>query len=40
MPALYEMRTLSHDVFINKCNILSPNMLNSGEDAAWRKELG
>jgi hypothetical protein len=39
-PALESIRTLSHNVFIDECNILSRNMLNNGEDAAWRKELG
>jgi len=39
-PDLEQIRTFSHNVFIDECNILSRNMLNNGEDAAWRKELG
>lgn len=39
-PALEQLRTLSHNVFIDECNILSRNMINKGEDALWRKELG
>jgi hypothetical protein len=39
-PALEQLRTLSHNVFIDECNILSRNMLKNNEDATWRKELG
>jgi hypothetical protein len=39
-PALEKQRTLSHDVFIDTCNILSRNMLKNEEDASWRKDLG
>jgi len=38
-PDLEQIRTFSHNVFIDECNILSRNMLNNGEDATWRKEL-
>ena len=39
-PTLEKQRTLSHNVFIDECNILSRNMLKNGENASWRKELG
>ena len=39
-PALEQSRTLTHNVFIDECNILSRNMLKNNEDATWRKELG
>lgn len=39
-PAIESVRTISHNVFIDECNIISRNMLKNGEDASWRKELG
>ena len=33
-------RTRCHDAFIACCNILSRNMLASGEDNQWRSEIG
>lgn len=35
-----ELRTRSHNAFIDSCNILSRNMANNGEDVTWRKMLG
>lgn len=39
----YEMeglRRAKHNAFIDSCNILSREMIKTGEDASWRKELG
>ncbi len=33
-------RTASHNAFISTCDILSRNMLNSGEDNSWRTQIG
>jgi len=33
-------RTVSHDAFIDSCNILSRNMAEAGEDNSWRERLG
>jgi hypothetical protein len=38
--SMHEEIRSAHNVFIDSCNILSRNMINSGEDASWRKELG
>ncbi|MDR3666079.1 MAG: hypothetical protein P4L35_04460 [Ignavibacteriaceae bacterium] len=38
--SLEQQRTLSHNVFIDECNILSRTMINNNENALWRKELG
>jgi hypothetical protein len=38
--AMHEERRSAHNVFIDACNIMSRNMIKSGEDASWRKELG
>ena len=34
------MRTRSHNVFIDYCNILSREMQKQGLDNTWRKQLG
>jgi len=33
-------KTVSHDAFIDSCNILSRNMAKAGEDNSWREVLG
>ncbi len=33
-------RSLTHNAFIDSCNILSRNQLKIGEDNSWRSELG
>jgi len=33
-------RTASHNAFISTCDILSRNMLKSGEDNTWRTQIG
>lgn len=33
-------RTASHNAFISACDILSRNMLKSGEDNTWRTQIG
>lgn len=33
-------RTAAHNAFISSCDILSRNMLNSGENASWRNQIG
>ena len=33
-------RTASHNAFISTCDILSRNMLKSGEDNSWRTQIG
>lgn len=33
-------RTRAHNTFIDCCNILSRNMIEAGENADWRKDLG
>lgn len=33
-------RTAAHNAFISSCDIVSRNMLKSGEDALWRKKIG
>lgn len=33
-------RTISHNAFIDSCNILSRNMAHGGEDNSWRARLG
>jgi len=35
-----ELRTRSHNVFIDNCNILSREMIKVNEDASWRLDLG
>ncbi len=35
-----QRRSISHDVFIDSCNILSRNMEKNGEEISWRMELG
>ena len=37
---LDQRRTLTHNTFIDACNILSRNMAKEGEDNSWRAELG
>lgn len=38
--SMEDMRSKSHDSFIDSCNILSRNMANKGEDISWREQLG
>ncbi len=33
-------RSMTHNVLIDDCNILSRNMIKNGEDAGWRLKLG
>lgn len=33
-------RTISHDAFIDSCNILARQMEKQSEDISWRKSLG
>jgi len=35
-----QRRTLSHNAFIDACNIMSRNMGMNDEDNSWRDELG
>jgi hypothetical protein len=35
-----ELRTRTHNVLIDACNILSREMIKHNEDAGWRFELG
>lgn len=35
-----EARSRAHTAFIDSCNILSRNMVKSGEDNSWRSRLG
>jgi len=37
---LDQARRISHNAFIDTCNILSRNMIKEGEDASWRRLLG
>jgi len=37
---LDKSRSVSHDAFIDCCNILSRNMAKVGEDNSWREMLG
>ena len=34
------LRTSTHNVFIDKCNIIAQNMGNNGENNDWRQKLG
>ena len=33
-------RSLTHNAFIDSCNILSRNQIKAGEDNSWRSALG
>lgn len=37
---LEEERTIAHNAFISSCDILSRNMIQSGEDNRWRSQIG
>jgi len=38
--AMEQERTAAHNAFISSCDIVSRNMLKTGEDAFWRKQIG